>query len=164
MPMQNCQQHRQPVLFQPHTQSFRIGRVRLIHQRLYLNQQWPCTLLRDGDAGTGDLLRMMRKEQRGRIADFAQAFLGHGKHAQFIDGTETVLEGANQAEAGVGVAFKIQHGIDDMLQHARACQRAFLGHMADQDHGNAQLFGSAGQLCRALAHLGNRARRRLQNL
>ena len=123
MPVQHGEQHRQPVLFQPHAQPPRIGRVRLIHQRLDLHQQRPRAFLRHHHAGTRHLLSMVRKEQRGRIAYLTQTFFGHGEHAQFVHRAKAVLEGANQAETGVGVAFEIQHRIDHVLQHARPGQR-----------------------------------------
>ncbi len=100
---------------------------------------------------------MLRQEQRGRVAHFAQALFGHGEHAQLVHRAEAVLERADQAEAGMGVALEIQHGIDDMLQHARPGQRAFLGDMADQDHGDRAALGQPGELCRAFAHLRHRA-------
>ena len=31
------------------------------------------------------------------------------------------------------IAFEIQHGIDDVLEHARPGDRALLGHVPDQD-------------------------------
>ena len=36
------------------------------------------------------------------------------------------------------IAFEIQHGVDNVLEHARAGDRALLGHVADQDDGDAR--------------------------
>ncbi|OIQ74092.1 hypothetical protein GALL_442630 [mine drainage metagenome] len=138
--------------------------MRLVHQCLHFHQQGSRALLGDGNAGPRHLLGMVRQEQGRRVADLAQAFFRHGEHAQFVDGAEAVLESADQSEAGVGIALEIQHGIDDMLQHARACQGAFLGHVADQDDGDAKLFGEAGQLRRTFPHLRHRPRCGLQGL
>ena len=51
-----------------------------------------------------------------------------------------------------------------MLQHARAGQGAFLGHVADQEDRRAALLGEAHQQRRALAHLGHAAGGGLQLL
>ena len=62
------------------------------------------------------------------------------------------------------VAFEIKHGIDDVLEHPRSCERAFLGDVADEDHRGPRLLGKARQLRRALAHLRDRPGRRLQRV
>ena len=62
------------------------------------------------------------------------------------------------------VALEIQHGVYDVLQHPRPGEGAFLGHMADQNHANPRLLGHPGELGGAFAHLGHRARRRLEGL
>ena len=51
-----------------------------------------------------------------------------------------------------------------MLQHARAGQGAFLGHVADQEDRRAALLGEAHQQRRALAHLSHAAGGGLQLL
>ena len=57
------------------------------------------------------------------------------------------------------VALEVQHRVDDVLQHARAGERAFLGDVADQHDGRAARLGGARQLRRAFAHLRHRAGR-----
>ena len=133
--------------------------MRVVEQRLYLHQQRARAFLRDHHAGTGHLRAVLRQEQRGRIAHFAQAFFGHGEHAELVHRAEAVLERAHQAKTGMGVALEIQHGIDDMLQHSGARQRAFLGDVADEDDGDAAALGQARELRRAFAHLRHRAGR-----
>ena len=31
------------------------------------------------------------------------------------------------------IALEVEHGVDDVLEHARTGDRAFLGHVADED-------------------------------
>ena len=62
----------------------------------------------------------------------------------------------------MGIAFEIQHRVDDVFEHARAGQIAFLGDVADHDDRGARLLGDARELRRALAHLRDRAGRRGQ--
>ena len=47
------------------------------------------------------------------------------------------LTRAQDTELVAAVAFEIQHGVDHMLQHARAGERAVLGDVADQHQGEA---------------------------
>jgi hypothetical protein len=106
----------------------------------------------------GTWLVVLRQEQRRRIRHALQALFRHREHAQLVDRAEAVLDRPHQAEAGLGVALEIQHGVDDVLEHARAGQRALFRDVADQDDGDAGLLGHAGQLGRALAHLRHRTR------
>ena len=63
-----------------------------------------------------------------------------------------------------GIAFEVEHRVDDVLEHARPGDGAFLGHVADHEQRRARALGVARELRRALAHLRDRARRRLQRL
>ncbi len=47
------------------------------------------------------------------------------------------------------LAFEGQHGVDHVLDHARAGDLAVLGDMADQDDGGARALGEADQRLRA---------------
>ncbi len=62
------------------------------------------------------------------------------------------------------VALEIEHRVDDVLEHARAGDRALLGHVADEDHDDVALLGEPRQLRRAFAHLRDAARRGCQRL
>ena len=62
------------------------------------------------------------------------------------------------------IAFEVQHRVDDVLEHARAGDRAFLGDVADEEHDDAALLGEARQLRRAFAHLRDPAGRRRERL
>jgi len=64
----------------------------------------------------------------------------------------------------VRVALEVQHGVYDVLEHARAGECAVLGDVADQDQAGAALLGKAGELGGAFAHLGDRAGGGLQGL
>ena len=134
--------------------------MRGVDQGLHLDQQRPGALLRGHDAGARYLLRMLRQKQGRWVGHAAQAAVGHGEHAQLVDRAEAVLEGAHQAERRMRVALEIQHGIDDMLEHARAGQGAVLGDVPDHDDGDAGLLGQARELGGAFAHLRHRTRRR----
>jgi ABC-type uncharacterized transport system permease subunit len=82
--------------------------------------------------GTGSAV--LAQKDRAGVAHALQALFGHRKHADLVHRAKAVLDGAHQAEAAVRVALKVQHRVHHVLQHARAGQRALLGHMADQHH------------------------------
>ena len=164
MPVQHRQQQRQAGCVQADGEPPRLRRVRRIDQRLDLDEHRTTAFLRHQHAGARHRLRMLRQEQRGRVADDAQAAVGHCEDPQLVDRAEAVLDGAHEAEGGMVVALEVEHGVDHVLQHAWPGERAFLGDVADHDHGDALLLGHAGQLGRAIAHLCHRPRRRLQLL
>ena len=60
------------------------------------------------------------------------------------------------------VALEVEDGVDDVLEHARAGDRAFLRHVADEDDDDVALLREPRQLRRAFAHLRDAARRRGQ--
>ena len=94
--------------------------------------------------------------------DAAQPLLGHGEHAELVHRAEAVLRRAHQAERRVRIALEVEHRVDDVLEHARPGDRAFLGDVADQEERGAGALGVARELRGALAHLRHRAGRRLQ--
>jgi hypothetical protein len=114
------------------------------------------------EPGTG--LSWFDKKQFRWVADALQPGFGHGEHAELVHRAETVLDRAHQAERGVRVALEVKHRIDDVLEHARAGDRALLGDVADQEQRGAGALGVARELRGALAHLRHRARRGLQRL
>ena len=62
------------------------------------------------------------------------------------------------------VALEVEHGVDDVLEHARPRDRALLGDVADDEQRAAAVLRLARELRGALAHLRDRAGRRLQRL
>ena len=107
---------------------------------------------------------MSRQEYRGRIGDLAQTLLHHGEHADLVGRAEAVLDRTQHPKAAAGVALEIQHRIDHVLEHARSGDLAFLGHVADQQHGGAAGLGKADQFGRAFAQLRDRAGSRIDAL
>ena len=43
----------------------------------------------------------------------------------------------------VAVALELEHAVDQVLEHARACNRAVLRHVADEDRRDAGLLRDA---------------------
>jgi hypothetical protein len=83
---------------------------------------------------------------------------------QLADRAEPVLGGAHVTKAAGGVALEIEHGIHEMLEHARTCDRAVLGHVADDDHAHARALGETHELRGAFLQLRDGARGRADRL
>ena len=69
-----------------------------------------------------------------------------------------------RAQHAVGVAavsLEEEHGVDQVLEHPRAGDGAFLGDVADDDDRRAGVLGEGGQPVPHLAHLRHRAGRAL---
>ena len=90
------------------------------------------------------------------LATLGQPRPGHLEHADLVGRPEAVLDRAQDAELVAAFAFEIKHAIDHMLDDARPGDLAILGHMADEDHRSAALFGEADQFMRGGADLSDR--------
>ncbi len=83
-------------------------------------------------------LRRAREEDRRWIAHLLESRLRHGEEAELVHRPEAVLGGAHDAVTAAGLALEVQHGVDQVLEHPRARDRAFLGDVADDDDGGAR--------------------------
>ena len=105
---------------------------------------------------------MFRQENGRRIGNGAQTAVGHRKDTEFVDGTETIFKGANQTEVAVGVAFKVQNRIDDVLKHAGSGESTVLCHMPHENERGTSGLGQSSQSSRTFPNLRNAARSRFQ--
>ena len=62
----------------------------------------------------------------------------------------------------VALALEVQHGVDEMLEHARPGEGAFLGDVTDEEGRDAPALGQGHQPSSALAHLRDATRRRFE--
>ena len=88
----------------------------------------------------------------------------HLEDADLVGGPEPVFHRAKDAELVAALAFKIEYGIDHVLDHAGAGDRAFLGDVADEHQRSARFLGPAHQFLRAGPHLRHRAGRGLETV
>ena len=160
MPVGCGQQHRQAIGVEPLRDAPRRAEAHAVDQRLQLDEQGPPALARDGDNAAGGRLRRAREKNSRRVPDLLQSARAHGEEAQLVHRAEAVLGGTHDAIAAAGFAFEVQHGVHQVLEQARAGDRALLGHVADDDDGGAARLGVAHQLRGALAQLRHRARPR----
>ena len=59
------------------------------------------------------------------------------KTPDLVGRAEAVLQRAQRAVGALALALELQHAVDEVLEHPRAGQRALLGHVADEQHGDA---------------------------
>ena len=106
----------------------------------------------------------MGEEQGRGVGNFAQPLVFHREHADLVGAAEAVLHRAEDSVLVAALAFEAQHGVDHMLEHARARDRAVLGDMADEHDRGAMLLGEAHQLLRRGADLADGAGRALDQV
>ena len=83
------------------------------------------------------------EEERGGVGDLGEAGAGHLEDADLVGGAEAVLDRAQDAELVAALALEVEHGVDHVLDHARAGDLAVLGDVADEDDGDAAALGEA---------------------
>ena len=75
-------------------------------------------------------LRRLADEARAGVEDLDEAALAHLEDADLVGRAEAVLQRAQRAVGALALALELQHAVDEVLEHARAGQRALLGHVA----------------------------------
>ena len=85
----------------------------------------------------------LAEEQLGRVGDLAQALVRHLEDADLVGRAEAVLDRAQDAEVMAAFALEIEHGVDHVLDDARAGDLAVLGDVADQHDGRTGRLGVA---------------------
>src|SRR3954462_14186373 len=127
-------------------------------ERLDLDQERPGAL----HGGEDDAARgpgRLAHEPRGRVLDLDEAGGLHLEHADVVGRAEAVLQRPQGAIGPLPFTLELQHAVDEMLEHARAGQRALLRDVADQQHGHAALLREPRDPVGDLAHLADGARR-----
>ena len=84
----------------------------------------------------------------------------HLEDPDLVGGAEAVLDRPQHPQVPVAVALELEHGVDEVLEHARAGDRPVLGHVADEDDRDAARLRKPQQPVGGLAHLRHRPRSR----
>ena len=160
--LEHGQQHGQPAAVPADDGPARRGQSAGCDQGLDLDQQRAAALHAGEDGGARHALFAVGQEQGGGIGHRHQARFGHLEHADLVGGAEAVLDRAQDPELVATLALEVEHGVDHVLEHARAGDLTVLGDMADQQQGTAALLGEADQRLGGGAQLGDGARRLLE--
>ena len=87
--------------------------------------------------------------------DLDQAAGAHLEHADVVGRAEAVLQRPQRAVGALALALELQHAVDQVLEHPRAGQRALLGDVADEQHGDPARLGEPRDPVGDLAHLAD---------
>ena len=131
---------RQAVAVEARDDAARLLELRRRDQRLHLDEQRPRALHRRQHDAAGRARRLGDEARRG-VEHLDQAALAHLEQARLVGRAEAVLQRAQLAVGALALALELQHAVDEVLEHARAGQRALLGHVPDEDHGGAARLG-----------------------
>ncbi len=107
-------------------------------------------------AEPGTLTMRSARNSLGRVGHFDHPVLAHFEHPHLRSSAKAVFHRAQQAVGLVAVAFQVDHRVNDMLEHARPGNNAFLGDMANDEYGHAGILRQVAQPAGAFAHLGHR--------
>src|SRR5439155_1676040 len=77
------------------------------------------------------------EEGGGGVRDLVEPTLPHLEHRHLVGRAEPVLDGAQHPQRMRAVSLEVEDGVDQVLEHARAGERALLGHVADEKAGDA---------------------------
>ena len=102
--------------------------------------------------------RLGHEAGRG-VLDLDQSLVAHLEDARLVGRAEAVLERAQRAVGPLALALERQHAVDEVLEHARAGERALLRHVADEHDRDAAGLRDAHQAAGDLADLPDRAGR-----
>ena len=161
--LEHGQQHGQPAAVPADHGAARRGRAPLGATRAWISTSSGRRALHAGEhGGARDALLAVGQEQGRGVGHRHQARLGHLEHADLVGRAEAVLDRAQDAELVAALALEVEHGVDHVLEHARAGDLPVLGDVADQQEGAAALLGEADQGLGGGAQLGDRAGRLLE--
>ena len=90
-------------------------------------ERYACALHRSGAGGIG-----RRQKKPRRVRHLFDAFAAHIETAYLIGRAETIFHRAQHTQRGFGIPFELADHINEMLQRARAGNRAVFGDMTDQ--------------------------------
>ena len=157
---ENGEKQQEPLRVGPGDGAPGQAEARRRHERLDLNEQRTGALdRRDDDAPCDPATALLEEDLRG-VLHLAQTVIPHLEHAHFVRRSEAVLRGPQDPEGVEALALEIEDRVDDVLQNARARDRALLGHMSDEEDRDIVAFRELEKARGALAKLRDAAGRR----
>ena len=86
----------------------------------------------DGEHDAARRARRLADEARARVEHLDEPARAHLEHADLVRRAEAVLQRAQRPVGPLALALELQHAVDEVLEHARARQRALLRDVADE--------------------------------
>src|ERR1700730_10756447 len=159
-PLEHGDQHVEPVEVDAVDRPARRAEPTGRGQALQLDEKRPAALERDVDDIAHLAQRAVLQERTAGVADFVHPAVAHLEDTDLVGGTKTVLLAAQDAEAVVPLPLEVEHGVDDVLEHARPGDGALLVDVAHEEDRDVAALGQQHQPAGALAHLAHAAGRR----
>ena len=161
---QYCQQHVHSPYVEAGGGTLRVAVNSTAHQCLRFYQERSYAFYGRSDGYAAHSFMVLAEEQFRRIAYLPQSVLSHLIDAQLGSAAETVFDAAQDAVHIMLVAFKLEHGVHNVLQYLRPGNASFLVDMADEDDRRMRFFGEAQDRGGAFPHLGYAAGRGFERL
>ena len=146
--------HREALGVNPGRDPARHRQVRGGDQGLDLEQNRARPFERAGDRGA-DLAFRRATEELGRLGHADKTGAGHLEEAELVRRSEPVLGRPKDAVGVVAVALELEHAVDQVLEHARARDRAVLRDVPDQESRDLQLLRDSEEPSRGFTDLGH---------
>ena len=99
------------------------------------------------------------QEHLRRVRDGHKPRARHLEDAKLVRRAEAVFRRAHDAVVVMPLALEVEHRVNDVFERLRACDRAFLRHVADEEHRYRVVLREHKELPRDLSHLRDRAGR-----
>ena len=138
--LQHRRDHRRARRVDAADRAARRRRGRNGYQGLHLADERTLAVERHGDRGARNRRWPLIEEKPRRVRNAVNPVVVQHETADLVGRAEPVLDPAHHAKRRRLVAFEMQYDVDEMLQRSRPCDRAVLGHMADQDDRDARAF------------------------
>src|SRR6185369_6545952 len=130
------EQQRDPLWVDAIHRPARKAEARGRDQGLHLDEERTRAFDRRDDDAARDAAAALLEEHLRRVHDLSEAALPHLEHADFVRRTEPVLRTAKDPERMEPFALEIEDRVDDVLEDARTCDIALLGHVTDEEDRN----------------------------
>ena len=130
----------------------------LRNQRLDFGNQRTGSLQRADGAVARNVARSARKQHFRWVFHLNKPAIGHFKHADFIGGAVTVLDGADDAVGLLTLAFKVEHRVHHVFQNLRTRNTAFLIDMTHHDDRHSLALGFVDERERGFLDLRHASR------
>ena len=144
--LQHGQYHGQPPAVPADDGASRRAQRRRINQRLDLDQHRPRAFdpgehSRAAGRSAAVGVTALAQKQTAGVGHGGQSVAGHLVNADFVGWAEAVLDRAQNPERMAALALEVQDGVDHVLDHLGAGDRAFLSDVADEDNRRPPALG-----------------------
>jgi hypothetical protein len=102
---------------------------------------------------------LAQPEDRRGVGHADEPGAGHLEDGELVRSSRSGSWSRADAVSEVAIALELEHAVDEVLEHARTCERTVLRHVTDEERGDPDLLRDPQDATRRLAHLRDRTRR-----